>query len=509
MKKRIRFSIRTKTIIMILAFALILVEVAMMYFSLVSSSNNKKHYERIASSLSATVAEVVDVNDFKELEKEVLETFLNSKEKPINGTIPKEEYNKYLEQYEYITEMPQFLRMRRALRKIEAANEANEIDCIYLSFVKEYEGVPYCIYVVDTALDKHEVEEEGTNIDCPPGTLDVVVKENLIVLTEPEVGFPPFYTDLENYPSLVTAGTAVFDIDSSGERTKDVIGYSFVDITMSKVRKGQSESIIRLFVYMITTTLLISILGIVIVHFTLVKPVKKLKEVASSYDNQNPEKTHEEFSSFEIKNNDELYDLSISMKKMENDVYNQIAKLTAMNKELQLKQKETKKLSELANKDGLTGVRNKVAYNAIVKFINKEIKKNKNVEFGVVMIDLNDLKIINDKYGHNNGDIALIKLTNIICAIFAHSLVFRIGGDEFVVILKNNDYRMAQELIDEFKQKIEKLSNDKDLSVPERISAAIGYSLYNAEKDNTFEEVFKRSDENMYANKSMMKKKKK
>lgn len=67
------------------------------------------------------------------------------------------------------------------------------------------------------------------------------------------------------------------------------------------------------------------------------------------------------------------------------------------------------------------------------------------------MIDLNYLKLINDNFGHDKGNIAIKKICNIVCVTFKHSPVFRIGGDEFVVILENEDYDNIHTLIKQFR----------------------------------------------------------
>ena len=66
------------------------------------------------------------------------------------------------------------------------------------------------------------------------------------------------------------------------------------------------------------------------------------------------------------------------------------------------------------------------------------------INFGIAMIDLNNLKVINDTYGYEEGNYAIKKLCEIVCSVFSHSLVFRIGGDEFVVILKGADQKMYE-----------------------------------------------------------------
>ena len=67
--------------------------------------------------------------------------------------------------------------------------------------------------------------------------------------------------------------------------------------------------------------------------------------------------------------------------------------------------------------------------------------------FAVCMFDCNCLKQINDEYGHDKGDIFLKETTRIICDVFEHSPVFRIGGDEFVAVLQNGDYENREALL--------------------------------------------------------------
>ena len=117
------------------------------------------------------------------------------------------------------------------------------------------------------------------------------------------------------------------------------------------------------------------------------------------------------------------------------------------------------------------------------------------------------MKIINDENGHNAGDVALMKLSSLICGVFSHSPVFRIGGDEFVVVLRNVDYKKVDVLIKEFNYKIDQLSKDEYLHTYERIKAAIGYAKYDPKTDKSVQDVFNRADEAMYIRKREMKSK--
>ena len=161
-------------------------------------------------------------------------------------------------------------------------------------------------------------------------------------------------------------------------------------------------------------------------------------------------------------------------------------------------------MSELATKDALTGIRNKTAYDKEFARLEWSIEEG-TAEFGIAMVDLNFLKRINDTYGHEQGNIAIKKLCYIVCHVFEHSPVFRIGGDEFVIILENDDYKNIESLIKEFNDKLEAMSKEENLEQWEKVSAAIGYALYNASIDSSAANVFKRADKAMYNRKREMK----
>ena len=122
----------------------------------------------------------------------------------------------------------------------------------------------------------------------------------------------------------------------------------------------------------------------------------------------------------------------------------------------------------------------------------------------MAMVDLNYLKQINDTYGHEKGDEALLRLARLICRVFAHSQVFRVGGDEFAAILRAYDYQHAEKLQQRFLSQI----TVNPMQEPEpwtHVSAAIGISLYDPEHDCAVEAVLKRADDAMYEMKKQMK----
>ena len=161
-------------------------------------------------------------------------------------------------------------------------------------------------------------------------------------------------------------------------------------------------------------------------------------------------------------------------------------------------------MQELAHMDSLTGIQNRLAYDKEILKLDTEIQHGL-CSFGIAMIDLNFLKFINDTYGHEYGNIAIISLSQLIGNIFSRSPIFRIGGDEFVVILKNQDYYKIDSLKEQFNQQIEQFEKDSGLQPWEKISAAFGYAKFNTDTDSCADDVFRRADQNMYERKKEMK----
>ena len=185
--------------------------------------------------------------------------------------------------------------------------------------------------------------------------------------------------------------------------------------------------------------------------------------------------------------NDEIGDITSQMNEM-------VDRLKFTMSELVSSRQHADAMSELATRDSLTGVRNKTAFDAQVGSLVPP--------YGLVMIDLNNLKMINDNYGHDKGDMAIRKLAGIICDVFEHSPVFRVGGDEFVVVLKDRDYRDVASHVARFKRMMDVEQSQEPW---EHVSAAIGYALFDAKTDAGADAVLKRADMQMYRCKNSMK----
>ena len=157
----------------------------------------------------------------------------------------------------------------------------------------------------------------------------------------------------------------------------------------------------------------------------------------------------------------------------------------------------------LAYRDSLTGLRNTNSYKAWISDFDEEIK-NKNLDFGVIVLDINYLKETNDRYGHDVGNKLIVAAAQIISSVFKRSPVFRIGGDEFLVILQDRDLKDLKILLKKFD---ERCSNEFVFASEENIpiSIAKGFARYDSGADKTFIDVFNRADDAMYENKREIK----
>ena len=197
----------------------------------------------------------------------------------------------------------------------------------------------------------------------------------------------------------------------------------------------------------------------------LIKPLKELTEATKKMQEG------EYHFSFSIHTNDEIGILSDSFKAAADHLNDYMARIR-----------------ELAYIDSLTGVKNTTAYNEEVQRLERSVEMKKNPH---------------DSLGHRAGDMLLKNACQLICRIFRRSTVYRIGGDEFVVILRGDDYNEREELLSRFYDDMRNTSFDYNGNIW-RISIAHGLAI--CENDDTsFANIFSRADRELYKNKAEMK----
>ncbi|MBQ8014499.1 MAG: diguanylate cyclase [Treponema sp.] len=165
-------------------------------------------------------------------------------------------------------------------------------------------------------------------------------------------------------------------------------------------------------------------------------------------------------------------------------------------------------INSLVYYDSMTGAKNKRAFIDVRNEFNRKISeakdKNEKLEFGVIVFDVNNLKYLNDTFGHKEGDALIKNACALITRIFSESPIFRIGGDEFVSVIAGKDFENRNELLTKFRSEMDYLQANKS-KASEQLSIASGIAVYDAKNDVEFQTVFERADEEMYKTKIAMK----
>ena len=285
-------------------------------------------------------------------------------------------------------------------------------------------------------------------------------------------------------------------------------GLLCADISIEALRNTLHKSVLYSILLTLGTGILFASILIFWLHKNVTGPIialeKSVHKFAEKSRGKKKDPKHLVFDAPEINTRNEVEFLSIAITQMSKDMRNYVEDILEAEETAKSAQEEAANMTILAYKDALTHVGSKIAYDDSVRTLEKDLKENLVKEFGFAMIDLNNLKVINDSYGHANGNLYIAGACHIVCTIFRHSPVFRIGGDEFIVILKNDDYEHRHELIEVANQKFFETENDYSREPWDRYSVAIGLAEYKS--GDTVDSVSKRADEDMYLNKQKMKK---
>ncbi len=150
--------------------------------------------------------------------------------------------------------------------------------------------------------------------------------------------------------------------------------------------------------------------------------------------------------------------------------------------------------------DGLTGMNNRSSYMEYLQILEKKIEENPDLIFSVVVFDINQLKIINDDFGHETGDKQIFGISEDIREAFGGNRIYRVGGDEFVAILDDPD---PSERIKKVKATIDRKNKESPIfhNPSVEIGLSIGSATFDSSTDRTYSEVFNRADNAMYADK--------
>jgi diguanylate cyclase (GGDEF)-like protein len=149
----------------------------------------------------------------------------------------------------------------------------------------------------------------------------------------------------------------------------------------------------------------------------------------------------------------------------------------------------------MAYTDPLTQTRNRAAFNDSVKReIHLAHRNNKHL--GLIFLDIDHFKTINDQYGHKCGDFALVSMAKWIKEnIRSSDIIFRYGGEEFIIILSETDLEGTQLLAERIRQSIEKHTLAYDMKIL-KITASLGVTTLRG--DDSLDDFIQRADSAMY-----------
>ena len=151
---------------------------------------------------------------------------------------------------------------------------------------------------------------------------------------------------------------------------------------------------------------------------------------------------------------------------------------------------------KLAETDALSGLRNRRSGE---ENIHKKIESGKNGLF--FLMDIDDFKIVNDEYGHDAGDQVITAFSNCLSSCFRDDdIVYRLGGDEFAAFITGTvDDNTRRRLLERIH------SNTENVVIPgsdeSHISISIGTTDFPMGSDDSFDEMYRRADQDMYENK--------
>ena len=476
-------SLKGKTMLTMILIISVISIVSLILFSRATQSIIRSEYSTYCTDLASTVASSVNVSDVKGLKRATMKIYRSLPESAIKYSDQEEEdgYSDYLSNYSSIEQTKEYTSLRNALRKMQ---DVSHVECLYITWPDLATG--RLIYLVD-----------GAYVDnWQPGTLEPLYDSDFKTDGDISSGFDILSGTDDEGGHIVTAAMPI--CDSYGQ----IIAYAGLDYCIDDIIIQQRRFTMGVILIIAFLAVLASYISIKLVDRSIVKPINSLSAAAAEYYREagSSEGPFHRFADLDIHTGDEIETLAGSIAKMESDMNDHIANLLSTRNELSSTKEFAEKMEEDAFKDPLTSVRNKRALDAAITNLRADITQNV-AKFGIAVIDLNDLKLINDTYGHDRGDDAIRKICSIICEVFRHSPVYRFGGDEFVVLLRNRDLENVRDLIASFRAETEALQNDPDTQPWERVSAAFGYAVFDPESDRDTESVFERADKAMYMDK--------
>lgn len=309
-----------------------------------------------------------------------------------------------------------------------------------------------------------------------------------------------FFQNDSQFGHIYTAIRPVFD--SQG----NPIAVLCADVLLDEINQGRTRFLTAsVIMAMVAGAMLVTLMSLWLKR-RVADPIARIKSSAETM----AEKCHNchdltlfSFEDPNIHTHDELEALSSSVSTMCQEMKTYAEKLVHANQQVGELKESFVIMDHLAYSDALTGAGNKASYERCSTRLDSELQRGQ-AEFAIIMADLNYLKRINDRYGHDCGNQYLINLHKLLRTHFRADDIFRIGGDEFVILLKGERSHQAEKMLQEAKDHMRKLRQATDLTPWEQVSCAMGLCRYDPHSHKSVLEVFRAADRSMYHDKKAM-----
>ena len=376
---------------------------------------------------------------------------------------------------------------------------ANEIDPAqvdnYINFGRDATGY--------SDVEKKLYAIKDSNTDIKNLRVEKITSAGTQIIFSTEENFSPN----EIYPDKTFSSGEVIIANDLLTIHKPVYGsngqcvcHTAIDFSISLISEYGRTFISKVLALFSGCFVFIFIIGLRFVENNIILPVNTMAYCARNfaYDSDKfCENNVERMKELKIHTGDEIENLYSALLKTTQDVLIYFEKLRQAKKEVAA-------MDKLAHRDSLTGLKNKAAYDEMTIVLDEKIS-NGDADFCIAMVDVNFLKRVNDTYGHERGNEYLINAGKLICSVFGEEHVYRIGGDEFVVVIEGEKVSLCKYFVEQFKAEMARKNSNKLLKPWEKVSAAVGVAFYETGVDKTADEVFKRADKEMYDNKLAMK----
>ena len=285
-------------------------------------------------------------------------------------------------------------------------------------------------------------------------------------------------------------------IDSNGKCQ----GYLFVDFNLTSVRQANTHFVLGLFLLAFTLMCVIFTMGMKAVADRITKPLEKMYLCLSGFryaSDKDREDNIKRLKELNIHTNTEIQSLYEALVANTEESYNYMHEYRRATEQLDV-------ATEKAYTDVLTGYYNKTAYEDKMAEYQQMMNDHELLCLSIVMLDINNLKYVNDTFGHERGDQYIKNCCGILSKFCGKAPVYRIGGDEFVIFLAGNDYENRKRIYDSMIEAFRVSQSDMEKQPWERCSASIGISDC-LPGDTDIADLFKRADDAMYLAKTEFK----